>query len=323
MPDPLLNTVSTRERPTLVAALKTLHRFEVGPIYFFVLIWGMFVAADRASDLWSAAAILALLINGLSLFSGFVLNNYSDYPIDRRSRIKGYIADAVERIGLRKTLAMYWIEQAVTVAAAAAVSELLHNWLFVVVKLAGIVSGMMYNAEPMRMKRRGLWNPIMVSVRFGFVPGLIAYFAVHGTISAGGWVILLGATLLSFSRGFWNAVSDTDEDRAEDIRTAAVVYGPRAAMVSAVVSLVPACALIAAGLWVLLGPWYAVAGVSGAAGATAYRFLLLRQARDDRAAVALLSSPVRRVDARWSQATYATITLAGLAHVVIVSAAGG
>ena len=323
MPDPLLNTVSTRERPTLVAALKTLHRFEVGPIYFFVLIWGMFVAADRASDLWSAAAILALLINGLSLFSGFVLNNYSDYPIDRRSRIKGYIADAVERIGLRKTLAMYWIEQAVTVAAAAAVSELLHNWLFVVVKLAGIVSGMMYNAEPMRMKRRGLWNPIMVSVRFGFVPGLIAYFAVHGTISAGGWVILLGATLLSFSRGFWNAVSDTDEDRAEDIRTAAVVYGPRAAMVSAVVSLLPACALIAAGLWVLLGPWYAVAGVSGAAGATAYRFLLLRQARDDRAAVALLSSPVRRVDARWSQATYATITLAGLAHVVIVSAAGG
>jgi len=322
-PGPLIDTVSARERPTLVAALKTLHRVEVGPIYFFVLIWGMFVAADRASDLWSAAAILALLINGLSLFSGFVLNNYSDYPIDRRSRIKGYVADAVERIGRRKTLAMYWIEQAVTVAAAAAVSELLHNWLFVVVKLAGIVSGMMYNGEPMRMKRRGLWNPIMVSIRFGFVPGLIAYFAVHGTVSAGGWVILFGATLLSFSRGFWNSVSDTDEDRAEDIRTAAVVYGPRAAMVSAVVSLVPACALIAAGLWVLLGPWYAIVGVSGAAGATAYRFLLLRRAGDDRAAIALLSGPARRADARWSQATYWTITLAGLAHVIIASAFGG
>lgn len=321
---PLVDTVSTRQRPTLVAALKTLHRVEVGPIYFFVLIWGMFIAAERASDLWSAAAILAFLINGLSLFSGFVLNNYSDYPIDRRSRIKGYIADAVERIGLRKTFAMYWIEQAVTVAAAAAVSELLHNWLFVVVKLAGIVSGMMYNAEPVRMKRRGLWNPIMVSVRFGFVPGLIAYFAVHGgTIGVGGWVVLLGATLLSFSRGFWNSVSDTDEDRAENIRTPAVLYGPRAAMASAVVSLVPACALIAAGLWLLLGPWYAIVGVSGAAGATAYRFLLLRRASGDRAAIALLSGPVRRTDARWSQATYWTITLAGLAHVIMVSAFGG
>jgi 4-hydroxybenzoate polyprenyltransferase len=323
-PSTLNSAASTRERPTLIAALKTLHRVEVGPIYFFVLIWGMFIAADRASDLWSTAAILAFFINGLSLFSGFVLNNYSDYPIDRRSQIKGYIADAVERVGLRKTFALYWIEQAVTVAAAVAVSVLLHNWLFVVVKLAGIISGMMYNAEPIRMKRRGIWNPIMLAVRFGFVPGLIAYFAVHGgTIGAGGWVILLGVTLLSFSRGFWNSISDTDEDRAENISTPAVRYGPRAAMVTAVAGLVPACALIAAGLWMLLGPWYAVAGVSGAVGATAYRFVLLRRIGDDGAAISLLSGPVRRVDARWSQATYWTITLVGLAHVIIVSAFGG
>jgi 4-hydroxybenzoate polyprenyltransferase len=313
-------TASTQKRPTLTAAIKTLHRFEVGPIYFFVLIWGMFVAARRPSDLWSIAAILAFFINGLSLFSGFVLNNYSDYPIDRRSQIKGYVADAVERVGLRTTFALYWIEQALTVVAAAAVSVLLHNWLFVVVKLAGIVSGMMYNAEPVRMKRRGIWNPIMLSIRFGFVPGLIAYLAVHGgTIGIGGWLVLLGATLLSFSRAFWNSVSDTDEDRAENILTPAVRYGPRAAMGSAVASLVPACMLIGAGMWLLLGPLYALVGVAGAAGATVYRFLLLPLADDDRAAIALLSGPVRRIDGRWSKATYWTITLAGLAHVVTIS----
>jgi 4-hydroxybenzoate polyprenyltransferase len=319
-PTPPSATAATRTQPTLIAAIKTLHRFEVGPIYLFVLIWGMFVAARRPSDLWSAAAILAFFINGLSLFSGFVLNNYSDYPIDRRSRIKGYVADAVERVGLRKTFILYWIEQALTVAAAAAVSMLLHNWLFVVVKLAGIVSGMMYNAEPIRMKRRGIWNPIMLSIRFGFVPGMIAYLAVHdGTIGAGGWMVLLGATLLSFSRGFWNSVSDTDEDRAEHIVTPAVRYGPRPAIVCAVASLVPAGLLIAAGLWLALGPPYALVGVAGAAGATLFRFGLLRRARDDRAAIALLSSPIRRIDARWSQATYATITGVGLAHVLIVS----
>lgn len=321
---PPAGTASGRKQPTLTAAIKTLHRFEVGPVYFFVLVWGMFVAAQRPGDLWSAAAILAFFINGLSLFSGFVLNNYSDYPIDRRSQIKGYVADAVERVGLRKTFALYWIEQAVTVAAAAAISVLLHNWLFVVVKLAGIVSGWMYNAEPFRMKRRGIWNPIMLSIRFGFVPGLIAYFAVHdATIGIGGWMVLLGATLLSFSRGFWNSVSDTDEDRAENIVTAAVRYGPRAAMGSAVASLVPACVLIGAGLWLLLGPLYALAGVAGAAGATIYRSLLFRRAGDDRAAIALLRGPVRRLDARWSQATYVTITLAGLAHVIIVSVMPG
>jgi 4-hydroxybenzoate polyprenyltransferase len=308
-----------RNPPTLIAAIKTLHRFEVGPVYVFVLIWGMFVAAGQPSDLWSAAAVLAFFINGLSLFSGFVLNNYSDYPIDRRSQIKGYIADAVERVGLRKTLTLYWIEQALTVVAAAAVSVLLHNWLFVVVKLAGIVSGMMYNAEPLRMKRRGLWNPIMLSIRFGFVPGMIAYLAVHdGTIGPGGWMLLVGATVLSFSRGFWNSVSDTDEDRAEHIVTPAVRYGPRAAMACAVASMVPACVLIAAGLWLALGPLYAI-GVVGAAGATLSRFSVLRRTGDDRAAIALLSSPIRRIDARWSQATYITIALAGLAHLTIVS----
>jgi len=76
----------------------------------------------------------------------------------------------VERVGYRETLALYWVEQAITVAAAAAVSLLLHNWVFVVVKVAGIVSGMMYNGEPIRMKRHGIWNPIMLSIRFGFVP---------------------------------------------------------------------------------------------------------------------------------------------------------
>lgn len=313
-------TAGTGQQPTLTAAIKTLHRFEVGPIYFFVLVWGMFVAAREPSDLWSAEAILALFINGLSLFSGFVLNAYSDYPIDRRSQIKGYVADAVERVGLRKTLALYWIEQALTVVAAVIVSVLLDNWLFVVVKLVGIVAGIMYNAEPFRMKRRGIWNPVMLSIRFGLVPGMIAYFAVHeGMADLGGWLLLLGATGLSFSRGFWNSVSDTDEDRAEDILTPSVLYGPRAAMASAVVSLVPACLLIAVGLWVLLGPLYALGGVVGAAGATVYRYLLLRRAGDDRAAVALLGGPVRRIDARWSKATYWTITLAGLAHVLVAS----
>lgn len=309
---------------SLWSAIKTLHRVEVGPVYFFVLVWGMAVAARRPSDLWSLAAILAFLINGLSLFSGFVLNNYSDYPIDRRSPIKGYVADAVERVGRSKTLALYWVEQAITVAAAAAVSLLLNNWVFVVVKAAGIVSGMLYNGEPVRLKRRGIWNPIIFLIRFGFVPGMIAYLAVHdGVIGTGGWLALIGASLLSFSRGFWNSVSDTAEDRAEGIVTPATRYGPRAAMRFAVASLVPACVLIGCGLWLLLGPVYGLVGVAGSVGATAYRWWLLRRSRDDDSAVALLASPIRRVDARWSQLTYVTITLAGLAHVAATSAQVG
>lgn len=318
-PAPPAGGTSTRPRPTLWAAIKTLHRLEISRIYTFVLLWGMFVAASKPSDLWSPEALLALFINGLSLYSGFVLNNYSDYPIDRRHEYKGYIADAVERVGRKNTLALYWIEQALTVIAAAAVSVILDNWLFVLVKLAGIVAGMLYNGEPFRMKRRGIWNPIMLAIRFGFVPGMIAYFAVRGTVDAGGYLMLFGAFMLSFSRGLWNAVSDTDEDRAEDIVTPAVQYGPYASMAGAVYSLLPACALLAVGLWWSLGPLYALIGVSGSVGATVYRFLLLRRVDDDRSAITLLRGPVRRPDTQWTILTYVTITLAGLIHLLVVA----
>ena len=87
----------------------------------------------------------------------------------------------------------------------------------------------------------------------------------------------------------------------------------------AVASLVPACVLIGGGLWLLLGPAYALIGVAGTVGATGYRGLLLLRTNDDDSAVALLSGPIRRIDVRWSQATYVTITLAGLAHVIATS----
>jgi len=61
-------------------------------------------------------------------------------------------------------------------------------------------------------------------------------------------------------------VSDTAEDRAEEIVTPSVRYGPRAAMRIAVASLVPACVLIGGGLVAAARPVYALVGVAGAAG---------------------------------------------------------
>lgn len=304
--------------PSPIAALRSLHRLEVGPMYLFVLIWGMFVAAHRPSSLWAPASILAFLINGLSLFSGFVLNAYSDYPIDIRSPIKAHIAQAVQSLGRRTVLVIYVGEQVATVALAVIVSAMLHNYAFVAVKLVGILSGYVYNAEPTRLKRRGLWNPAMMAVRFGFVPGLIAYLAVHhGVIRAGGWVLLAGMTLISLSRGFWNAISDTNEDAAEGIRTPAVAYGAAPTMAVAVITLVPACGLIAGGLAILFGPW-AAAGVAGALGALGYRARLLRGVQDSRSAVELLRTPsIRRVDAQWSKFTYYAVVAIGIAHFMV------
>lgn len=307
---------------TLRRALRSIHRLEVLPNQILVLTWGMFVAASRPSDLWTVSAILALGINGLSLFGGFVLNSYSDYPIDARSPVKFYIARGVERIGRRNVLVIYIAEQIITIAMAAVVSELLHNWAFVAVKLIGIGAGYLYNAEPVRLKRRALWNPVMNSIRMGFIPGLIGYLAVHGgSIEAGGWILLVGMTVVQMSRiGFWVSVMDTDEDTAEGIRTPSVVFGPRWVMVVAITLGSAAAIVNGVGLVLLFGPW-GVLGALGGVGAQAYRISLFRQVTDDRSAVSLLQArPTIRRERLWDKAIWGGVMAVGIVHLLAIAA---
>lgn len=314
-------TPTTPPQVTLVRALRNIHRLEVVPNLILVLMWGMFVAANRPSSLWTPSAILALGINGISLFGGFVLNSYSDYPIDVRSPVKFYIARGVERLGRRRVLLIYIAEQIITVAMAAVVSELLHNWAFVIVKMVGIGAGYLYNAEPIRLKRRALWNPVMNSIRMGFVPGLIGYLAVHeGKINAGGWILLIGMTLMTMGRiGFWVTVMDTDEDTAEGIRTPSVVYGPRPVMVTATSIGAVATVLVGIGLVMLFGPW-GVIGALGGVGAQAFRISLRRRVTSDREAVSLLQSrPVIRRERLWDKSVYAGAILVGIVHLLVVA----
>jgi 4-hydroxybenzoate polyprenyltransferase len=196
------------------------------------------------------------------------------------------------------------------------VSLLLHNFAVLWVKLLGIVSGYLYNAEPIRLKRRGLWNPIMMSIRCGFVPGLIAYLCVHGgRIGAGGWLVLVGMTFAAMSYiGFWASVSDTDEDTAEQIRTASVEYGPLPTMRIAIALMVACTLLTGLGLALLFGPW-AVVGAIGALGVLVYRIRVLRRTTDDRSAIALLrTTSVLRGNALWDRLQYGAVIAVGVAH---------
>jgi lycopene elongase/hydratase (dihydrobisanhydrobacterioruberin-forming) len=314
-------TAPPRPQVSAVRALRSIHRLEVVPNLLLVLMWGMFVAADRPSSLWMISSFLALGINWLSLFSGFVLNSYSDYPIDARSPVKFYIARGVERLGKRRVLAIYIGEQIITIAMALIVSVMLRNFVFVLVKMIGIMAGYLYNAEPIRLKRRGLWNPVMNSIRMGFVPGLIGYLAVHqGRISAGGWMLLIGMTLATMGRiGFWVTVMDRDEDAAEGIHTPSVLYGPRNVMWIAIGVLALASVLTASGLAVLFGPWAAV-GVIGGLGGLAYRITLAQRTPDDRAAVDLLRTrKVIRTERLWDKALYGAVIAVGIVHLLMAA----
>src|SRR5215475_208541 len=310
------STAAAVQPVSLVRGLRSVHRTEVFPNLFLVLVWGMFVAADRPSSLWTVSSILAFGINALSLFGGFVLNSYSDYPIDVRSPVKFYIARGVERVGRPRVLVIYIAEQVITVGMAVVVSLILGNWAFVLVKCVGILAGYLYNAEPIRLKRRALWNPVMNSIRMGFVPGLIAYLAVHeGHIETGGWVLLAAMAIVTMGRiGFWVTVMDTDEDRAEQIHTPSVVYGPRNVMVIAIALVGLATVVMGVGLVQLFGPLGVLATVGGI-GALGYRISLYRRTTDDRSAIRLLQSrPIIRAERRWDKCVYGAVIAAGVIH---------
>lgn len=287
-------------------ALRAIHRLEVAPMYAVVFVWSLFLGAGSLARLATVPNILTLLINVLLLFGGFVLNSWADYPIDSKSRIKNHVARAVKALGPRATLFVFVVETLVALVLAAVVTALIGSYAFFGVTLLGVFSGILYNAEPVRLKRRGLWNPAMMALRFGFVPGFLAYVAASpARITSGVWLLLIGMTLASFSRGFWNCVSDTNEDAAVGIRTPAVVHGPALTTRVAIILLAFACAFLLWGLWILLGAFWAFVGSSGAILAFLGRLILVMRVSGDKETVQLLGdASVRAADSNLSLATY-------------------
>ncbi|MFI9009944.1 UbiA prenyltransferase family protein [Actinosynnema sp. NPDC053489] len=250
-------------RPGYWRAVHRVHRLEhpFALHYLCHAAWGACFAVAEPADLLRAPVLVAVLANAVQILSQGPLNAAADVAGDRVNPGKSGIATAVLRPGPAHVALWGLAEMAVAVTACAAVALHLDRPLVVVPVVVSSALHLMYNVEPVKLKRRGMANPAYFGMTFAVLPFLSTFAAVRSDVPAWTWPLCAGLGVLMMGRTLWWAVPDRDADAAVGVRTPAVDYGARRA-------LLVACALTALGLvgtgwglWWGHGAAWAVLGV--------------------------------------------------------------
>lgn len=242
------------------------HRLEFPfPVaYVCHALWGACYAATPPERLLRGPVLLAVLANLIPLVAQNVLNAAMDIPIDVRTPGKSGIARAAVRLGRPRLVGIATAEMSLALVLATGVAVHLHRPLVAVGVAAGILIEYLYNLEPVRLKKRGLANPVSLGAHFSVLPFLSTANAVRPDFAGYLWPLAFGLWLLLVGRTLWWSIPDAAADRAAGLAPPAVRYGQERALVLASACTAFALVLLAWGLAWALNP---VAGVIGVAAA--------------------------------------------------------
>jgi lycopene elongase/hydratase (dihydrobisanhydrobacterioruberin-forming) len=238
---------------------------------------GACYAADDVHQLFTVPVLLSTSANLLSIVGGNPLNAAVDISTDAHTQGKRDIAHATLRLG--RNHAMSWAATEMTFALAVAIETAL--WLDRALIAVGVALTialcLLYNLEPVRLKRRGLANPLTIGLTSGPLPSLVSYSAVRPDLTVSTWLIFVGLGALITGRALCWAVPDEISDKATGMKTPTVQYGAFQAIVIACVVTVAGLGLLGWGLWWCYGPRWALLGVSVSGACLLSTLALLRR----------------------------------------------
>jgi 4-hydroxybenzoate polyprenyltransferase len=192
----------------------------------------------------------------------FACNINCLFDIEVDSRHKSFMSRAAQSFGTRnlklllgfELLAILWLV----------------SWLFsegylltAIISLLGFVFGLIYSAEPPRIKKRGFWSPFPVLIGLYTLPLLGGWFLFQNTLPPYFLLFVAGYALINEGITLVNTVEDHSEDEQEGISTWSHIFGMRNTLALAfifsalgfgtVISLfsLPSISLITAGLLAL------------------------------------------------------------------------
>lgn len=253
-----------RERSTLRRDLVVIHRLEFPfPVsYLAQASWGACLAVTSAGQLLDAVALLAILANLVLITAGLALNNAVDVRTDARHQDKHYLASAVTRFG--RDRAFRWVagETALGLALATVVSVRTGHWLVAGSAVVIVVLHLLYNVEPVRLKRRGFAGAVVFGLSVVTVPCLLSYGAFRPTVDASVWLVAVGLGVMAAGRTVWWSVPDRAADIATGMATPTVRHGAVRALASACLIMAAGLVLLGWGLWWRYGPGWALAGMA-------------------------------------------------------------
>jgi 4-hydroxybenzoate polyprenyltransferase len=258
------------------------HRLEYPfPVnYLCHAMLGACYAASGVQQLFTAPVLLSIIANLLPIVGGNLLNTAADVSTDAHNRDKRHIAWAALRLGCNHVMSWAAIELAFALAVATATAWWLDRALIAVAVALIIALYLLYNLEPVRLKRRGLANPLTLGMIYGTLPSLASYTAVRPNLTVSMWLIFIGIGTLVAGRALWWAVPDQIGDQATGMTTPTVQYGAFQAIVMACITTATGLGLVGWGLWWHYGPPWALIGVAASGDFLLRKLTLLRRLSD-------------------------------------------
>jgi 4-hydroxybenzoate polyprenyltransferase len=147
-------------------------------------------------------------------------------------------------------------------ACATVLAVLTGRWVVPVLAVAAVALHVLYNVEPLRLKRRGFAGSAVFGLGLVGMPFLLANFAVAPAVAAPVWPVFAGVTVLAIGRTAWWSVPDRAVDTATGVGTPAVRHGARRALWLACLIMLGGLLLVAMGLCGSLGAAWVVPGVA-------------------------------------------------------------
>ena len=247
-------------RTTYWSDVRRIHRLEYPfPVaYACHALWGACYAVTAPGQLLAVPVILALLAAVLPIDAQNPINAALDMAGDMAHVGKSSIGHAVRRLGPRHAVWWAGVEFTVAVLLAAAVSVWLDRPIVVAAVLAAVVLHLLYNVEPVRLKRRGWAAHVYFGLTFATLPILATFGAVRADFPAWLWPIAVGIGVLLAARTLWWALPDRDADASVGDRTVVVRQGVRPALLMACLITVAGIALTGWGVWWRCGPAWSV-----------------------------------------------------------------
>lgn len=223
--------------------------YRIAEIPIFLI--PIFLTVRESSSLMSVQFWEGFLIFMFMFAFGDLVNCLADRELDKI--YKPYLTEAVYGIGVRGVV---WQATASALAAlilSAHLSWLGRNWLILLATACGLFTAYVYSAEPIRLKKRGLWQLVFYWFGLFFGPMIFAGMLFETVPSFHVICVALFFGLLQTGIILVNTAEDLPEDQKLGVQTVTVVLGLKKSLKFAFIFILLGSTLLLASLaWPML-----------------------------------------------------------------------
>ncbi|MTD57078.1 UbiA family prenyltransferase [Amycolatopsis pithecellobii] len=240
------------------------HRlqFPLPVSYLGVALWGACFAVGAPEQLASWPVLTVIVANILLILGPLALNVALDRELDSRHREKNTLATAAKHFGGNGLVVASVAEMVAGLLIAGTVSVVLGRPQITLTAAGIVVLHLLYNVEPVRLKRHGMTGAAVFGIGATTGPALLTYFAVAANVPAPIRLAFAGLGVMAIGRTAWWSLPDRAADLAAGQQTPVARYGLRGTVVRSCLLLVAGLVLLAWGLVWRFGPALAVAGIA-------------------------------------------------------------